>query len=94
MGTAQTPNTNTTNFTYYSVEPGVKAAFQYFPGLTARVGYRFRDAVDSANNDTTRTWRAGLDYALTKKDTIGLGYDSVRGDSNQNIVKVNYSRGF
>lgn len=85
---------NTTDFTYYSIEPGVKATVKYFPGLTARVGWRFRDAFDSANNDTTRTWRAGLDYAVTSKDTVGIGYDSVRGDSNQNIFKVNYSRGF
>ena len=84
---------NTTDFTYYSVEPGVKAAIGS-TGLTARVGWRFRNAFNTANNDTTRTWRAGLDYALTPKDTVGLGYDSVRGDSQQNIVKVNYSRSF
>lgn len=85
--------TNTADFTYYSVEPGVKAALGN-SGVTARVGFRFRNAFDTVNNDTTRTWRAGLDYALTPKDTIGVGYDSVRGDANQNIVKVNYSRGF
>ena len=84
---------NTTNFTYYSVEPGVKAAVGN-TGVTARVGYRFRNAFDTGNNDTTRTWRAGLDYAVTPKDTVGVGYDSVRGDSNQNVFKVNYSRGF
>lgn len=84
---------NGNNFTYYSVEPGVKAAIGS-TGLTARVAYRFRNAFDTANNDTTRTWRAGLDYALTKKDTVGLGYDSVRGDSQQNVVKVNYPRSF
>lgn len=79
------------NFTYYSVEPGV--AVPVGP-LTAKVGYRFRNAVDTSNNDTTRTWRAGLSYDLTSKDTIGVRYDKMRGDTNQNIVAVNYTRGF
>ena len=83
-----------TNFTYYSVEPGVAVPFAS-TGVTARVGYRFRNAVDpSTNADTTRTLRAGLSYALTKQDTIGVRYDQVRGDSNQNVVAVNYTRGF
>ena len=85
--------TNTSNFTYYSIEPGVKVPFGK-TGVTGQVGYRFRSAVDTANNDTTRTWRAGVSYAVTKVDSIGLRYDSVRGDQNQNIVAVSYTRGF
>ena len=84
--------TSTTNFTYYSVEPGVTMPLG--AGFNAKVGYRFRNAFDTANNDTTRTWRAGLSYDINKTNTVGLGYDSVRGDWNQNIVKVNYTRGF
>lgn len=83
--------TSSTNFTYYSVEPGVSVPVG---PLTAKVGYRFRNAVDTSNNDTTRTWRAGLSYDLTAKDTIGVRYDKMRGDTNQNIVAVNYTRGF
>ena len=83
--------TSSTNFTYYSVEPGVSVPVG---PVTAKVGYRFRNAVDTANNDTTRTWRAGVSYDLTAKDTIGVRYDRMRGDSNQNIVAVNYTRGF
>ena len=82
---------SSTNFTYYSVEPGV--AVPVGP-LTAKVGYRFRNAVDTGNNDTTHTWRAGLSYDITAKDTIGVRYDKMRGDTNQNIVAVNYTRGF
>jgi hypothetical protein len=86
--------TNTSNFSYYSVEPGVTAPIGS-TGLTARVGYRFRNAFDpSANADTTRTWRAGLSYDLTKKDTIGVRYDRVRGDSNADGIAVNYTRSF
>ena len=86
--------TTTTNFTYYSVEPGVTMPLG--AGFNAKVGYRFRTALENPNvyNDTTRTWRAGLSYDINKNNTVGLGYDQVRGDSNQNIVKVNYTRGF
>jgi hypothetical protein len=85
--------TATTNYTYYSVEPGVIVPFGG-SGLTARVGWRYRAAYDTANADETKTWRAGLSYAVTKQDTIGVRYDRMRGDINQNTVAVNYTRGF
>jgi hypothetical protein len=83
------------NFAYYSVEPGVIVATPV-TGLTASLGYRFRDAVNDtvANADQTRTIRAGLNYQLNAKNAIGLGYDQMRGDAAQNIVRVNYTRGF
>lgn len=88
--------TGTTNYGYYSVEPGVKAALG--SGVTAQVGWRFRDAVSnqSVNQFTSRTWRAGLAYDITPKDQIGARYDWQRGDTGQNanIVTVNYTRGF
>jgi hypothetical protein len=84
--------TTTTNFGYYSVEPGVTLPIG--AGFSAKVGYRFRNAFDTANNDTTRTWRAGLGYDINKNNAIGVGYDQVRGDSNQNVIKVSYTRGF
>jgi opacity protein-like surface antigen len=83
---------NTTDFSYYSVEPGVLIPMGNFTG---RIGYRYRSAFDStANNDQTNTWRAGLSYALTKQDTVGVRYDQMRGDTTQNTVAVNYTRGF
>lgn len=86
--------TSTTNYSYYSVEPGVTALLGN-TGLTARLGYRYRTAFDStANADTTDTWRLGMSYALTKQDTVGVRYDQIRGDSNQNNVAFNYTRRF
>lgn len=82
---------NSTQATYYSIEPGVNMPVGPF---TARVGYRWRSAVDSTNNDQTHTWRAGLSYPLTKVDAVGIRYDRVRGDSTQEIVAVNYTRSF
>jgi len=85
----------TGNFAYYSVEPGVTAPIGN-TGLTAKVGYRYRTAFEDANvnKDTTQTIRAGLSYAVTKQDSVGVRYDQVRGDVKQNIVAVNYTRSF
>jgi hypothetical protein len=86
--------TTTTNYPYYSVEPGVTAPLGN-TGLTARLGYRYRTAFDSsAFADTTNTWRLGMSYAVTKQDTVGIRYDQVRGDTNQNNLAFNYTRHF
>ena len=86
--------TTITNYSYYSVEPGITAPLAN-TGLTARLGYRYRTAVDSNTYaDTTDTWRLGLSYALTKQDTVGIRYDQVRGDTNQNNWAFNYTRNF
>jgi len=74
------------NYTYYSIEPGVKYAVT--PALSVKAGWRYRAATDSANADTTRTWRTGLEYALTKNYFVGLGYDRVRGDSDYNATNI------
>ena len=74
------------NYTYYSVEPGVKYAVT--PELSVKAGYRYRAATDSANADTTHTYRIGAEYALTKNYFVGLGFDRVRGDSDYNATNV------
>jgi len=84
---------NTTDFSYYSVEPGIAVPVGY--GLTAKAGYRFRSAFDgSQNNDQTQTARHALAYALSKEDTVAVKYDRVKGDNNQKIIAVQYTRGF
>jgi opacity protein-like surface antigen len=74
------------NYTYYSVEPGIKYAVT--PALSVKAGYRYRAALDSANADTTRSYRLGAEYAITKNYFVGLGYDRVRGDSDYNATNV------
>jgi len=81
---------SSTNYSYYSVEPGVKYAVT--PELSVKLGYRYRAASDSVNADTTRTWRTGVEYAITKNYCVGLGYDQVRGDSEYNAT--NFIVGF
>jgi hypothetical protein len=82
---------NTTDTPYYSIEPGVSAPLGPF---TAKVGFRWRSAVDTAKGDQTHTVRVGLAYALTKVDSVAVGFDRARGDNNQNVVKVSYTRSF
>jgi hypothetical protein len=86
---------NTTHFSYWSVEPGVTADVPGISGLTAKVGYRYRTAFDSTKNgDQTNTMRYGLTYAVTKVDAVGVRYDRVNGDNNQKIIAFNYTRSF
>jgi len=85
---------NTADFSYYSVEPGIAVAVPGVAGLTAKAGFRWRSAYDSANNDQTHTARYSLAYAVSKIDTVAVKYDRVNGDSNQKIVSVAYTRGF
>lgn len=77
---------------YFSVEPGVSYAIT--PQLAAHAGYRYRTAFDSGKFDETGTIRVGVDYALTSTDAIGLRLDRVRGDVNQNVLALNYTRSF
>jgi len=84
--------TSTDNNSYYSVEPGIKYAVT--PSLTTKVGYRYRDAFTSGNDDLTRAWRLGADYALNKQYSVGLGYDRVRGDSNFNAINLSVGMKF
>jgi len=85
---------NTTNFSYYAIEPSVSTAVPGVAGLSAKVGWRYRSATASENNDQTHTMRYTLAYALTKVDTVSVRYDRVEGDSNQKTVAVVYARGF
>ena len=84
--------TTTDNFSYYSVEPGVKYAVS--DDLSLKLGWRYRDALNTSNADQTRTWRVGANYALTKTYSVGLGYDRVRGDSEYNAVNVSLGMKF
>jgi len=83
---------NTTDYTYYSIEPGVKIPVGAF---TLSVSDRFRRAVDEdAHYDPTHTMRYGVSYAVTKNDTVGVRYDQLRGTASQNITSVNFTHNF
>jgi hypothetical protein len=85
---------STTNFGYYSVEPGLGHAIPGVPGLSSTVSYRYRSAFDEGKGDTTHTVRAALWYDLNRNNNVYVRYDNVRGDVNQNGYTVGYIHSF
>jgi opacity protein-like surface antigen len=81
------------NFGYYSIEPGVSVPLPV-SGLSANLGYRFRDAFSSNQGDQTRTLRAGVQYQLTKTFTLNAGYENARGDLRYNGYSFGVSAHF
>lgn len=82
-----------TGYGYYSVEPGVAVPVGA-TGATASLGYRFQNAFNDSHNDLTRTWRAKVGYDLTKNDNVYVGFDRIRGDSEQNVTRLGYIHRF
>ena len=68
-------------FAYYSVEPGFRLPIG--PG-TARLAWRYRSAVDSDINDTTRTWKVGYVLPVTNSLDLNLVVEAARGVVNYN----------
>ena len=85
---------NSGNFTYYSIEPGITMPLT--SSLTAKVGYRYRTAAENANvnKDTTDTVRVGVTYAIDKVRSVGARFDRTTGDSRQDGYNVFYSHSF
>ena len=77
------------NTAYWSVEPGVKLALT--SNLNVKAGLRFRDAFNTSDNDSTRTYRLGADYAITKASTVSVGYDRQMGDSDYDTLGFGYN---
>jgi hypothetical protein len=86
--------TTTTNYSYYSIEPGVNIPVAS-TGVTATVAWRYRAPFDQdANQWETRTWRAALGYNITKADNVYVGYDRMRGDTQAGLTRVGYAHSF
>jgi len=85
--------TGRTNYAYYSVNPSFSTNIGK-TGFVGSVGWRFREAFDSVNNDQTRSWRFGLAYNVNKTNQVGVAYYKVNGTIEQNIVGLNYTRRF
>lgn len=79
----------TDNFAYWSIEPGIKYAVA--PGLRVKGALRFRDAFNTNDNDSTRTYRVGAEYDVTKSQTVAFNVDKSLGDSE--FVSVGGSYG-
>jgi opacity protein-like surface antigen len=83
---------NTTDFSYYTIEP--KAEYAVTERLSALTSWRYRDAFSDSVAYQTRTWKIGAGYAVTKQDVIETKYFMKRGDSNTNGIELAYTRSF
>lgn len=64
-------------------------------GLSAKVGYRWRDSFVDGKGDKSETRRYALSYALNKQDTIGVRYDDVfKGNGQGTATALFYTRKF
>lgn len=81
--------TTNDNYGFWSVEPGIKFKTP-IANVTGKLGYRYRDAMDTSlhSTDMTKAWKAGLEYQLTSKYSVGINYDRVRGDSEYDSYNV------
>lgn len=72
--------TSTDDYTYYSVEPGIK--YSLTDALSVKAGYRFRDSFNDSKNEKTDTVRFGAEYAIAKDQSLTLGIDRSYGASD------------
>lgn len=79
----------TTDYGYWSIEPGIK--YSVTDTTSVKAGLRLRDAFNTDNNDSTRTYKLSGEYALNKKESISLSYDRSYGDSKYNAIGIGYS---
>ena len=80
--------TSNQDYTYYSVEPGVR--YSVTDAVAVNVGYRFRDAFSDAYVEKTNTVRFGASYAIAKDQALTLGVDRSYGASDF----VGYNAGY
>jgi len=78
-GLGQKFNSNQ-DYTYYSVEPGIK--YSLTDAVSVKAGYRFRDAFNDSYNEKTNTVRFGAEYAIAKDQAVTLGVDRSYGASD------------
>lgn len=78
-----------TNFSYYSIEPGVKYAVT--PALGVRVAYRYRDSFADNKDYQTNTLRLATEYAVSKSGSVMLGYDRFYKDQQYNGLNLGYN---
>jgi hypothetical protein len=81
------------DYSYYSINPSITVPFGQ-SNFSGSLGWRYRSAFDSVNNDRTRSWRTGLNYNLNKNHRVGIAYYIVNGTIEQNNIGVNYVRSF
>lgn len=84
--------TNSTHFSYYAVDTGVKIPL--VAGLSADVGVRYRNAFESGKLFETTRVHTTVGYPLTKKDSVSVRWSRSYGDQEKDGVRLQYTRSF
>lgn len=78
-------------YTYWSIEPGVK--FRMTPTWSLRTGVRFRDSFGD-HAEQTHTYRFAAEYALTDSGTLSIGMDQQQGVTEHRSVGLGLTKRF
>lgn len=88
LGSAIDVTSYNQNHLYFSIEPGLR--WTLAPKLTAKTGYRYRDAFND-RPDRTHTARIGLEYAMSDSQALTAGYDRSFGDIEFTGLSLGYA---
>ena len=85
---------SSSHFSHYAVDAGTK--FPIAGSLTGDLGYRYRNAFETANLYQSNRYHVALAYALTKQDSLAVRYSQSYGDASEekNSWRFTYSRSF
>lgn len=84
--------TSSTHFSHYAIDAGYK--FPLITGFTGDVGYRYRNAFNTANNYETQRLHVAVSYAVTKQDSVALRRSRSWGDEEKDAWRLQYTRSF
>jgi hypothetical protein len=84
--------TSSAHFSHYAIDAGYKLPLG--AGFTADVGYRYRNAFETANNFETQRAHVAVGYALTKQDSVALRRSRSWGDEEKDAWRLQYTRSF
>lgn len=76
---------------FYSMEP---MAIYKAGDFSFKAGWRWRSQTGTMYNDQTHTQRLGVGYAINKTNSINLGYDIVKGDTQAKYTVASWVHSF
>lgn len=79
-------------YAYWSFEPGLR--YQLYKSWSIKTGLRFRDSFDTRFDESTRTYRAAVEYAVNAATSVSVGVDRHKGEIEQNSLGIGLTHRF
>lgn len=83
---------STTNFPYYAFDAGIVVSVAN--SVDIDFSYRYRNAFDAGDNYQTDRYGIEGKYKLNLRDTVGLRYAQMYGDTEVDSWRLQYARSF